>query len=222
MPSIAAVVGQLTAAPKPVICLDTCDILEVVQCLDWEGRTAPRNVACVSAAQQLLGALADNPNRAQIIITELVATEWGQNIAEICANATRFLAQVDGIVERTYEAAAHAGIALPGYTNLSASTLVDALTSLSQALLDQAIRLDLDTTRTASALDRVMAKQRPSHDGHIKDSSHFEHYLELARQLRASGFTEEFVFVSNVVKFIMWRSVSPPSLTRVTSIWNAT
>jgi hypothetical protein len=33
MPSIAGIVGQLAAAPKPVICLDTCDILDVVQCL---------------------------------------------------------------------------------------------------------------------------------------------------------------------------------------------
>jgi hypothetical protein len=40
MPPIAAVVAQLAPAPKPVLCLDTCDILEVVQCLDWESREA--------------------------------------------------------------------------------------------------------------------------------------------------------------------------------------
>ncbi len=34
MPPITTVVAQLLADPKPVICLDTCDILEVVQCLD--------------------------------------------------------------------------------------------------------------------------------------------------------------------------------------------
>jgi hypothetical protein len=33
---IAHVERVLIAAPKPVICLDTCDILDVVQCLDWE------------------------------------------------------------------------------------------------------------------------------------------------------------------------------------------
>jgi hypothetical protein len=31
-----------------------------------------------------------------------------------------------------------------------------------------------------------------------------------------------YVFNSNVVEFIMWRSASPPSLTRATSTWNAT
>jgi len=43
---------------------------------------------------------------------------------------------------------------------------------------------------------RVMGKHRPSHDGHIKDSINFEHYLELARRLRAGGFAEEVIFVS--------------------------
>jgi hypothetical protein len=31
-----------------------------------------------------------------------------------------------------------------------------------------------------------------------------------------------FLANSNVVEFIMWRSASPPSLTRATSTWNAT
>lgn len=41
-----------------------------------------------------------------------------------------------------------------------------------------------------------MIKRRPSHDGHVKDSIHFEHYLEFARQLRAGGFTAPVLFVS--------------------------
>ena len=46
------------------------------------------------------------------------------------------------------------------------------------------------------ALDRVMAKRRPSHEGHIKDSINFEHYLVFARQLRAEGFVKNILFVS--------------------------
>lgn len=52
MPPLAALAGQLIAGPpKPVICLDTCDILEVVQCLDWEkpGGNSPRPVTCIDA-----------------------------------------------------------------------------------------------------------------------------------------------------------------------------
>src|ERR1700748_1005586 len=56
MPTIADFAAQLLAGPpKPVICLDTCDILEVVQCLDWEksGGNSPRPVTCIDAATRL-------------------------------------------------------------------------------------------------------------------------------------------------------------------------
>jgi hypothetical protein len=53
-----------------------------------------------------------------------------------------------------------------------------------------------------------MGKHRPSHDGHIKDSINFEHYLELARRLRAGGFAEEVIFVSKNRKDY-WNGESP-------------
>jgi hypothetical protein len=85
---------------------------------------------------------------------------------------------------------------LPPFTDLSASALVHELVALSQALLNQATWIDLDAARIDRPVQRVMAKRRPSHDGHLKDSIHFEHHLELARRLRAAGFLEECVFVS--------------------------
>lgn len=62
---------------------------------------------------RLLMRLVNEPDKALVVITELVATEWHQNIAEIRDNAIRFLSQVDGIVHRSYQAAIPAGIALP-------------------------------------------------------------------------------------------------------------
>jgi hypothetical protein len=198
MPAIAAVAGALLAAPKPAICLDTCDILEVVQCLDWEksaGNT-PRDVMCVEAVQRLINTLAVDPNRAQVIITDLVNTEWNQNIVGIREKAEEFLQKVDEIIGRPYQAAGFAGTALPVYTALTASNLVADLVAISTSLLNVATRLDLDNTLIQRALDRVMNKRRPSHDGHIKDSINFEHYLEFARQLRAGGFAQPVLFVS--------------------------
>ena len=69
MPAIAAVAGDLIAAPKPAISLDTCDILEVVQCFDWERwegkeRNSPRPVTCIEAVRRLLNTLTLDPNRA--------------------------------------------------------------------------------------------------------------------------------------------------------------
>jgi hypothetical protein len=197
MPRIAEVAGWLTAAPKPVICLDTCDILEIVECLDWEGQgRATRGVTCIEPAQRLLDTLAVNPDRAQIIITDLVAVEWNQNIAGIRAKAAAFLTKVDEIFGQPYQAAGFAGTVLPARVPVSGSSLVADLEALSLALLNQATRLNHYTAQINLALQRVMNKRRPSHDGHIKDSINFEHYLELARRLRAGGFAEEIVFVS--------------------------
>jgi hypothetical protein len=198
MPVIAHVEGVLNAAPKPVICLDTCDILEVVQCLDWEkpGSNTPRSTSCIEPVRRLLETLTANPDRAQLIITDLVHTEWSQNIAGIRTKAEEFINKIDDIVERPHQAAGFAGTLLPVYPPLAGSTLVADLVALSTALLNQATRLVLDDALIDLALARVMGKHRPSHDGHIKDSINFEHYLELARRLRAGGFADEVIFVS--------------------------
>lgn len=208
MPTIATVVGQLLPAPKPVICIDTCDILEVVQCLDWEKAGTPRAVNCIEAARKLLNALAVNPNRALVVITDLVHTEWNQNIAWVRGKAIEFLAAIDNMVERVYQAGGLAATTLPVFTRLSTSTLVADLEGYSLALLNQATRLELDPNLTARALDRVFTKRRPSHDGHVKDSINFEHFLEFARRLRAAGFAEEVVFVSKN-KRDYWHSPNP-------------
>jgi hypothetical protein len=204
MPAIAHVEGVLNAAPKPVICLDTCDILEVVQCLDWEksGGNTPRSISCIEPVQRLLETLTANPNRAQLIITDLVHTEWGQNIAGIRTKAEEFINKIDDIVARPHQAAGFAGTLLPIYPPLAGSTLVADLVALSTALLNQATRLVLDDALIDLALARVMGKHRPSHDGHIKDSINFEHYLELARRLRAGGFAEEVIFVA--LRVFVW------------------
>jgi hypothetical protein len=196
MPTLTAVVTQLIAAPKPVLCLDTCDILEIVQCLDWEKPGAPRPITCIEPVKRLLDKLFTDPNRVKIIVTELVATEWHQNIAGIRTKAWQFLDKIDKIVGQAYQAAASSGTVLLPYPALVPTTLVNDLEALSSALLGAATRLDLDDAQTSLALQRVMVKQRPSHDGHIKDSMNFEHYLQLARQLRVAGFIEKCVFVS--------------------------
>lgn len=95
MPSIAAVAGQVAAAPKPVLCLDTCDILEVVQCLVYEKLGNPRSILSIETARKLMDALAVNPNRVQLVVTQLVVTEWNQNIVGIRHRAIEHLAYVD-------------------------------------------------------------------------------------------------------------------------------
>src|SRR5260370_41794477 len=107
MPTLAVVAGRLAAAPKPVLCLDTCDILEIVQCLVYEKFGNPRSIACIETARRLVDALAVNPNRVQLVVTQLIATEWSQNIASIRTRAAEHLAHVDEAFARLYQAPGH-------------------------------------------------------------------------------------------------------------------
>jgi hypothetical protein len=197
MPALTNLAVDLCAKPaRPVICLDTCDILEVVQCLDWERPGTPRSAAPIEPVRRLLAALIANPDRAQLVVTYLVEHEWTQNIGDIRAKAESFLKRIDDIVSTAGQAAGLVGTALPAPTPLSASSLVEDAAALSASLLNQAVMLERDDAMIRRALNRVMIKRRPSHDGHIKDSINFEHYLEFARQLRAGGFTAPVLFVS--------------------------
>lgn len=197
MPAITNLAVDLCAkAVRPIICLDTCDILEVVQCLDWEKPGTPRSAAPIEPVRRLLAALIANPDRAQLVVTYLVEHEWNQNIGDIRAKADSFLKKIDDIVNAAGQAAGLVGTALPAPTPLSASSLVTDAAALSTSLLNEAVRLERDEAMIGRAMNRVMIKRRPSHDGHIKDSINFEHYLEFTRQLRNGGFTGPVLFVS--------------------------
>jgi hypothetical protein len=67
---------------------------------------------------------------------------------------------------------------------------------MADRVLGWATVLDKDEACVGRALDRVYDKRRPSHSGMVKDSIHLEHYLDLCRQLHASGYSKRRVFVS--------------------------
>ena len=191
MPTLAATAADLLANPRPVLCLDTCELLMAVQCLPQ------RRAAHVEALARIHTFLSAKPGRLQVVITSLVPHEWGQNIAEVQQKAGQFLVQADEDSTLVHGAWFHLGRPLSSAPSVhAAATLVNELTALAQALLAQACILDRDPLCVERALARVFAKRRPSHDGRVKDSIHLEHFLELSRLLNAGGFTERRVFVS--------------------------
>ena len=64
--------------------------------------------------------------------------------------------------------------------------VVRGLVALALGVLDQAMILEKDESCVERALGRVMDRKRPSHKNYIKDSIHWEHYLELSRRLVAA------------------------------------
>jgi hypothetical protein len=85
MPTLAAAAADLLASPRPVLCLDTCELLMALQCLPQ------RRVIHVEALSRIRTFLTGTPDRLQIVITDLVPHEWGQNISEVQQKAGQFL-----------------------------------------------------------------------------------------------------------------------------------
>ncbi len=191
MPAVAAVVADLLARPRPLLCLDTCDLLDVIQCVA-EGKARR-----LEHVRRLLDTLALRPDRVQLAVTYLVPVEWTQNQATVIDEVERKTRRVDEDVAEIHLAWQHAGLPLSGPSpNYAGGGLPAALAALAGAVLGWAVVLDRDDTCVGRALDRVQNKVRPSHAGMVKDSIHLEHYLELCRQLHASGFPGRRVFVS--------------------------
>jgi hypothetical protein len=203
MPSIAATATAVLAKPRPVLCLDTCELLAAVQCL------RQRYVVHVEALTRLVTSVISNPDRVLVVITDLVVHEWRQNIAGVQSKAQAFLTYVDQDSGIVHDAWAHLGrpLATSASTH-AASSLIAELTTLAQGVINLAWVLDREPVCVDRALGRVLSKTRPSQEGCIKDSIHLEHYLELSRQLHAVGFGERRVFVS-ANKNDFWESAPP-------------
>lgn len=191
MPPIAAAVADLLARPRPALCLDTCDLLDIIQCVA-EGK-ARRLEHC----RRLLDTLVLHPDSVQLVVSYLVPVEWVQNQAGVLADVEVKLRHVDEDIAAIHLASQHAGAPLPGFLpSYAGGGLPAALAAFAGRVLGWATVLDRDDACVDRALDRVHNKLRPSHAGMVKDSIHLEHYLELCRQLHASGFLGRRVFVS--------------------------
>jgi hypothetical protein len=203
MPPLATVAADLLGRPLPVLCLDTCKLLMAVQCLPQ--RVAPH----VEALYLIRESLESDPVGVWVVLTDLVLHEWGQNIVEVQQKAGQFLVRTDEDSLLIHDVWEHLGTPLGSSPSAHATTtLVNDLTALAQEVMARAVVLDSDPVCVQRALDRVLAKRRPSHDGQIKDSIHLEHHLELSRLLHGGGYAQRRVFVSgNRADF--WNGSSP-------------
>jgi hypothetical protein len=191
MPALATVVADLLAHPRPVLLLDTCDLLDIIQCVA-EGKAGR-----LEHVRRLVTALGADPDRLQLVVSYLVPVEWAQNQAIVLADVELRTRRLDQDIADIHRAWQHAGSQLPGPTpSYAGSGLTAALAALAGTILGWAVVLDPDETCIGRALDRVHTKGRPSHTGMVKDSIHLEHYLELCRQLHTSAFPGRRVFVS--------------------------
>jgi PIN domain len=206
MATIKEAVGALSADKVPVLCLDTCDFLDVVREL------AEGNLFHVGSFRRILTTLDLAPGRLGLVVTYLVRHEWERNKIQVGLELEKFLDDAATSALRIAEARKLGNLpALFADPGLFDSTLVQKLVELAEDVMNHAVILEKDDSCVALALDRVMDGRWPSHRNEIKDSIHWEHYLELSRQLGAAGHAQARIFVS-ANKADFWANRDSPAI----------
>lgn len=189
--TIEQAVKSLKADQAPVICLDTCDFLDVVR------GVAEGNLFHANSFRVMRDTLGVDSGRFRLLITYLVQHEWDQNKDRGREAVERHLKETANSNRRVAEARKIGGLpASFADDSLFDPTLARRLIELAEDVMNRAIVLERDDSCVARALDRVMSRRRPSHKNEIKDSIHWEHYLELSRRLSQAGHAQLRIFVS--------------------------
>ncbi|WP_435017788.1 PIN domain-containing protein [Tundrisphaera sp. TA3] len=193
------VVELLGGSSVPVLCLDTCVLMDFVRVDDRQSRD-------LTWARALRNHVNGDSNVVRLVLTYLVKVEWAQNRDKLIEGNKAALASLRRSMQILFEDGQHRG---QEFDRQGVDGLFDGvsenLVQVVDQLLDRAIVVDRDDSSATRALNRVEQKKRPSHDGSIKDSIHWEHYLELSRRLRADGSRQRVMFVSSD-KAAFWRS----------------
>ncbi len=186
MTTLAQAVADLVAAPRPVLFLDTCTVLDIV-------RAPLRDLTAAVRAAGELRALAATES-VRLFVQDIVPGEWADNLPAARrdgeAGVRAFIA--------TWQIAADLGQPAPPLPAVPPGALIDKLEQLSRDLLIAADTLDRDHAGMSWAIDRVAAKQKPSSaKGPVKDCHILGHALRLSTLLAAAGHPKWRMLVSS-------------------------
>jgi hypothetical protein len=205
----ALLAAALTTSPRPVVCLDTCVLLDLVRTLLGSPVGPVENL---EAAIALTGAAAGTPSRAAVVVTDLVRVGWAQSLADTRPEAV--VPNASAAVDRFYhlfDAAKALRRTMPPAPDFTTfPSLVVDLIAVPQSLLGVALTIDRDPACAGRALDRVVNKVKPAANGKAKDALHLEHYLELSRLIGGTGVATRRAFVSSD-KEAFWAGKKPPA-----------
>jgi hypothetical protein len=186
MITLAQGAADLIAAPRPILFLDTCTLLDMV-------RAPLRDLTAEVRAGVELRALAAT-GTLRLFVQDIVPGEWADNLPA---------ARRDGeagvrAFTATWQIAADLGQPAPSLPVIPPGALIGALEQLSRDLLTAADTLDRDHFGMSWAIDRVAAKQKPSAaKGAVKDGHILGHALQLSTLLAAAGYPHSRVLVSS-------------------------
>ncbi len=185
MSTIDQAVKVLLATPRPVLILDTCSLLDIV-------RAPERGEDHIVVAAQELRDLSRQSHVAQYV-PDIVPREFNDNLRAARRDGEKGIEAF----RATWEIAARLNLPAPPLPVQAPPTLIDELKSLSEELLAASVQLLRDQDAMHWAIDRVVAKLKPSSGkGQFKDSHILGHALRLSTLL-GTAFGKSRYFVSS-------------------------
>lgn len=191
-----SVVDQLAARNVPVLCIDTCSVLDLLRDVTRDS-ISPANVRSGLALLRC----AEETEELVVLIAEQVSREIADHVQDTedtsGAALSRFLAQAQRIHEVAVALGAEGELEIAhieGHTT-RARLAFDRWETVATAIPQNAELL-------ARAWHRVQTNRSPAKRGKdsTKDCIVIEAYLEVAANLRALGMTAPIVFVSSNTK----------------------
>jgi hypothetical protein len=135
------------------------------------------------------------PPAVYLLVADIVVTEWADNIA----SARKATADAVEAHHHVGAIATSAGLVVCPPPPPQLQQLPAALEQRSQSLLMACRVIDRDQIAMSAAIDRVVAKRKPSTKGQVKDCHILEHALAVGRNLGGTVFAKWLLFVSSNV-----------------------
>lgn len=192
----AAELAALVALKAPILCVDTCSLLDVV-------RDLTRSTLSPSDAQAGMALLTAAETGAQLVVlmASQVGLELTANRVDVEQEASGKLAKMSQQIQRMHDVVTLFGgqgalqvAHFQGHAT-RAGVVLDRWIKVAQTVPD-------DAAVAGRALSRVNAARAPARKGKesMKDCVIVETYLEAAQQLRVAGLASPIVFTSSNTK----------------------
>lgn len=191
-----AEIGELVKLGAPVLCVDTCTLLDVI-------RDITRDTARPADANAGLDLLLAAETKVDLVVlmADQVVLELADNLQDVKQEAEDKLAKFRATAQRIHDVATAYGASgslltghLHGHVGRARSVLArwEAI----------ALKIPSDPSVAGRALARVNAPRTPARKGKesMKDCVVIETYLNAAQQLRAAGHGAPIVFASSNTK----------------------
>lgn len=196
--SLSAIqIEALVTLGAPVLCVDTCAVLDILRDVTRETARA----ADAQAALALLRQAEARPSGLIVLMAEQVQRELSDNLDAVEAEAQGKLSKFRAAVHRIHDIAQTFGAS----GSIDTSHWTDHV-DRARKTLDRWVAVSWQVPQSPDTAGRALARVNepriPARKGKdsMKDCVVVEAYLEVAHQLRAGGLTAPVAFVSSNTK----------------------